>query len=160
MNGSGPRLPNGEASAGGSSRAPRKIPKNGTRLRAFLGDTKGRMACGVCRLTLQLGHGAVRFPCGQRRHVYHARCVIEALARSVAPAPLRCPTINCGAQHPRRDALGAAFQADLGLRNRARRMVFGTIGDDDLRSRGLWYGWDQNSLGIGYRAATRRRLVG
>ena len=25
----------------------------------------------------------------------------------------------------------------------------GTIGDEDLRSRGLWYGWDQNSLGIG-----------
>ena len=25
----------------------------------------------------------------------------------------------------------------------------GTIGDEDLRSRGLWYGWDQDSLGIG-----------
>ena len=24
----------------------------------------------------------------------------------------------------------------------------GTIGDEDLRSRGLWYGWDQNSLSI------------
>ena len=24
----------------------------------------------------------------------------------------------------------------------------GTIGDEVLRSRGLWYGWDQNSLGV------------
>ena len=28
-------------------------------------------------------------------------------------------------------------------------MEGGGIGDEDLRSRGLWYGWDQNSLGIG-----------
>ena len=25
----------------------------------------------------------------------------------------------------------------------------GTAGDEDLRSRDLWYGWGQNSLGIG-----------
>ena len=25
----------------------------------------------------------------------------------------------------------------------------GTAGDTDLRSRGLWYGWDKNSLGVG-----------
>ena len=79
----------------------------------------------------------------------HALCVVEALARGAAPAPLRCPAANCGAQHPRRDALQAAVQADPGLRNRAQRMGGGTKGDEDLRSRGLWYGWDQNSLGIG-----------
>ena len=27
-------------------------------------------------------------------------------------------------------------------------MEGGTIGDESLRSRGLWYGWEQNSLGI------------
>ncbi|CAN0575795.1 unnamed protein product, partial [Laminaria digitata] len=67
-------------------------------------------------------HRAVRFPCGQGRHVLHARCVVEALARGAAPAPLRCPAVDCGALHPRRDALEAAVQADPGLRNRAARM--------------------------------------
>ena len=107
------------------------------------------MACGVCGITLQLGHRAVRFPYRQGRHVLHARCVVVALARGAAPAPLRCPAVNCGVQHPRHDALEAAVQADPGLRNRAGRMGGGTIGDENLRSRGLWYGWDQNSLGIG-----------
>ena len=54
--------------------------------------------------------------------------------------------VSCKAQHSRRDALEAAVQADPGLRNRAARMEGGTAGDADLRSRGLWYGWDQNSL--------------
>ena len=72
-----------------------------------------------------------------------------ALARSAAPALPRCPTVNCAAQHPRRDALEAAVQADPGLRNRTGRMGGGSIGDEDLRSRGLWYRWDHNSLGIG-----------
>ena len=122
---------------------------NGTRPSAFLGGTRGGLACGVCGIPLQLGHRAVRFPCGQGRHVLHARYVVEVLARGAAPAPLRRPAFNCGAQNPRRDALEAAVQADPGLRNRAGRMGGGTIGDDDLRSRGLWYGWDENSLGIG-----------
>ena len=122
---------------------------NATRPRASLGVPRGGMACGICRLTLHLGHRAVRYSCGQGRHVLHARCVVEALARSAAPESLRCPTVNCRAQHPIRDALEAAVQADPGLRSRARRMGGGTIGDEDLRSRGPWYGWDQNSLGIG-----------
>ena len=75
--------------------------------------------------------------------------MVEALARSAAPAPLRCPTVNGEAEHPRREVLEAAVQVDPGLRNRARRMQGETIGDEDLRSRGLGYGWDQNSLGIG-----------
>ena len=105
------------------------------------------MACGVCSVTLKLGHRAVRFPCGQWRHVLHARCVVGALARSAAPAPLHCPIVNCVAQHTRWDALKAAVQADPGLRNRAGRMGGGTIDDEDLQSRGLWYEWDQNNLG-------------
>ena len=149
MNDRGPRTPNGEAPAGGSPRAQGRRTGNGTRPRAFLGDTTGGVACGVCGVTLQLGHRAVRFPCGQGRHVLHARCVVDALARGAAPAPLRCPAADCRVLHPRRDALEAAVQADPGLRDRAARMGGGTIGDEDLRSRGLWYGWDQNSLGIG-----------
>ena len=148
INDSGSRIPKGEASAGGSPRALGRRPGNGTRPRAFLGDTRGGMACGICRLMLQLVHGAVRFPCWQGRHVPLARCVVEALARSAAPAPLRCPTVNGEAEHPRREVLEAAVQVDPGLRNRARRMGRGTIGDEDLRSRGLWYRWNQNSLGI------------
>ena len=98
---------------------------------------------------LQLGQRAVRFPCGQGRHVLLVRCVVEVLARGVAPAPLRYPAVSCRAQHLRRDALEAAVQADPGLRNRAARMGGETAGDADLRSRGLWYGWDHNSLGVG-----------
>ena len=125
--------------------------RNATRRRGFFGDTRGGMAYGVCRLTLQLGQWAVRCPCGQGCHVLHARCVVGALARSTAPAqaPRWYPTVNSGAQHPRRDALEAAVLADPGLRNRARRMGRGNIGDEGLRTRRLWYGWDQNSLGMG-----------
>ena len=81
--------------------------------------------------------------------VLHARCVVEALASGVAPASLRCPVVNCGAQHPRRDALEAAGKADSSLRDRAARMPRGTTGDEDLRSWGISYGWDQNSQGVG-----------
>ena len=110
--------------------------------------TPNNVACAVCRVTRQLGHRAARFPHGQGHHVLHARCVVEALARGVAPVPLRCPAVSCRAQHPRRDALDAAVQADPGFRNRAARMGGGTAGDADLLSQGLWYGWEQNSLDV------------
>ena len=45
------------------------------------------------------------------------------------------------------------------LRNRAGRMGGGTTGDEDLRSRGLWYGWDQNSLGIGRHSTPFRWMT-
>ena len=41
---------------------------------------------------------------------------------------------------PKRDALEAVVQADPGLRNAAGQMGWGTISDEDLRSRGLWNG--------------------
>ena len=78
-------------------------------------------------------------------------------------------TVNCEAQHPRRDASEAAVQEDPGLRYRVRRMGGRITGDEGLRSRGLWYGWDQNSLRIeppldavsledlGQRFATRKK---
>lgn len=40
------------------------------------------LQCGVC------------FPCGQGRHVLHARCAVEALDRGAALAPLHCPEGN------------------------------------------------------------------
>ena len=113
------------------------------RPRAFLDDTQGDVASGVRHFTLQLGQRAVRFPCGQGRHVLHARCVVEALARGGAPAPLSCPAVSCRSQHPRRDVLEAAVQADPGLRKLAARIRGGAAGDVDLR--GLWNGVDQNS---------------
>ena len=143
----GHRIPNGEEPTEGAPRAPVGGPRSGECPRAFLGNTQGDVACGVCRVRLQLGLRAVRFPCGQGRHVLHARYVVEALGRSMSPAPLRCPAVRCRAQHPRRDALEAALQADAGLRNRAARMGGGTAGEVGLR--GLWYGWNQNSLGVG-----------
>ena len=147
-----------EASAGGCPRVPGRRSGNGTRPRAFLGDSNGGMACGVCRLTHQLGHRAVCFPCGQGRHVLHARCVVEALARSAAPAPLRCPTVNCGAQHPRSRTRSPTLEVGRARGSGPRKSGSpqsgsadggATIGDEDVRSRGLWCGWDQKSLGIG-----------
>ena len=52
MNDSGPRIPDGDALAGGSLRAPQRGPRDGTRLRAVLGDTRGDVVCGVCWVTL------------------------------------------------------------------------------------------------------------
>ena len=89
---------------------PGRRPGNGTRPRAFLGDTRGGMACGVCGVTPQLDQRTVSFPCGQERHALHARCVVEALARIAASAPLRCSKANCGAQHSRWDELEAAVK--------------------------------------------------
>ena len=55
---------------------------------------------------------------------------------------LRSPALKMG-------RAGGSGQADPGVRNRVGRMGGGTIGDEDLRSRGHWYRWDQNSLGMG-----------
>ena len=154
-NDSGSRIPNGEAPEGGSPRAPGRSSGNGTTPLAFLGDTRGGVACGVCGNTLQLGHRAVRFPHGEGRHVLHARCVVEALARDAAPAPLPCPIVNCRAQHPRRHALETAIQANPGLCNRTGR--------GDHRQRGPTQPGvlvQMGSVQPGYRAATRRRFVG
>ena len=49
MSRSGHRIPNGEAPIGGSPRAPVGGTGNGERPRSFLGDTRGDVACEVCR---------------------------------------------------------------------------------------------------------------
>ena len=97
MSSSGHRIPNGEVPAGGSPSAPVGGPGNGERPRAFLGDTQGNVVCGVCRVMLQLGHRAIRFPCGQGCHVLHAHCMVEALAKGVALALLCFPAVSCRA---------------------------------------------------------------
>ena len=91
---------------------------------------------------------AVRHPCGQGRHVLHARCVIGALARIAAPAPLRCPAFNCAALHPKRDAPEAAVRANSGLRVRTAWMGGGPQATRTYAVGVVWYGWDQNGPGI------------
>ena len=65
MNDRGNRTPNDDSPAGGSSRAQGRRTGNGTRPRAFLGDTTGGVSCGVCDIPLPLGHRAVRFHVGK-----------------------------------------------------------------------------------------------
>lgn len=134
MKGSGSRIPDKEAPSGGPPRAPARRPENETPPPAFLGDARDGVACEICGVALQLGHWAVRFPCGQGRHVPHASCVVETLPRGAAAAPLRCPAANCGAQHLRRDALEAAAQARPGLRSWTGKMG-GEFGEENLHSR-------------------------
>ena len=73
--------PNGEPLSRGSPKTQRRAPGSETRASAFLGDTREGVECGVGRPTLQLGHRAVRFPCGQARHVLHARCTWDLCER-------------------------------------------------------------------------------
>ena len=59
MNDSEPRIPDGEAPAGGSLRAPGGGPGDETRPCALLGNIRRDVVCGICRATLQLGNRAV-----------------------------------------------------------------------------------------------------
>ena len=146
MNDSGPRMPD-DASAGGSPRTPGREPGDGTPPHAFLGDTRGDVVCGVCRVTLKLVHRTVRVPCGQGRHGWLSSTLVVWLRpsresrhqhHSAARSQLRSPAAETG-------RTGGSGQADPGLRYGAARMARRTAGDDDLRSQGLSYGWDQNS---------------
>ena len=78
----------------------------------------------------------------------HARCVVNAVRRSGAQAPLLCGATSCTARHGRREALEAAVQADPGLRVTA--VGLGGIPDDgeDGPLHGLCYPWDQDTWGI------------
>ena len=69
MNDSSPGIPDGEAPASHSPRAPERGPGDGTRPLSFLGDTRGDVVCVICRGTPLLGHRAVRFPHGHGHHV-------------------------------------------------------------------------------------------
>lgn len=96
----------------------------------------------------------VRFPCGRKRHVIHARCVVEAFARAAALASLRFPAVNCGAQQPRWIAMEKAVQVDPCLRNRAARMRVRTAGDKDRAL--VRMGLEHSECG----ATTRCRFLG
>ena len=88
--------PDGDSPCEGSASVQVRRPSRGTRPNAVLGDTLGDVACGVRRVTLQLDHQEVCLPCGEGLYVLHARCEVEAFAKSAAPAPLRCPAASCG----------------------------------------------------------------
>ena len=64
-NDSGSRIPNGEAPEGGSPRAPGRSSGNGTHPRAFLGDTRGGLACGVCGIRSSSDTARYAFHVGQ-----------------------------------------------------------------------------------------------
>ena len=67
----------------------------------------------------------------------HARDVVETLAGGAASAPLYCPAVNYGTQHPRRDALETAFQTDPGLHGGVARVIREIAGEVGPRSLGL-----------------------
>lgn len=100
--------------------------------------------CAGCLGTVIEGHRVVQLPCG---HPIHARCVLSNLERGGERSLLQCRTAGCGTQHPRRDNLAAAVQADPGLRRRAERMIGGL--DDEQSGAPTLYNWSQDSPGIG-----------
>ena len=55
---------------------------------------------------------------------------------------------GCGAHHRRREALEAAAQADPGLRDAALALTGRPEDDDEGHRQGLYYPWDQDSLGV------------
>lgn len=84
---------------------------------------------------------------------YTRVAVVEAFARDAAtaptPMPRRCPLAGCRGRHESWNALRAAIQANLDTLGRAARVGGWVTSDVDLRKRGLWCGWDQNSLRVG-----------
>ena len=102
------------------------------RLRASMSDSQEGATCGGCRSTVVRGQRVVGLPCGHR-HVFHARCVVNALWRGGAQAPLFCGARGCTVRHGRREALKAAIQADPGLR--ATAVGLGGIPNDGEEGR-------------------------
>ena len=78
----------------------------------------------------------------------HARCVVSAVRRGGAQAPLLCGARGCTVRHGRREALEAAVQADPGLRVTAARLGGRPYDREEGHRDGLYYPWDQNTLGI------------
>ena len=86
-NGGGSTLQNSAAPAAGSLRAQGTLSRNGTRLDAFLSNTRRGMVCGVCRVTLQRGHQAVRLAVDK-----HVTCFTGAVWWR--------PSLEAGHRHP------------------------------------------------------------
>lgn len=85
-----------------------------------LENTRGDMR--GCLVTLQQGHRAVPLPCGNRCHALHGRCLMEALAKGAASAPIRYPLAGCGVRHKWRGVLEVVAQAHPDLCSRVVRM--------------------------------------
>ena len=100
--------------------------------------------CGGCSGTVAEGHRVVQLPCG---HPVHARCVLSNLENGGGRLLLQCRAPGYGAEHPRRDTLAAAVQADPGLRRRAERLA-GGLTDEPTAAPTLFH-WSQDSPGIG-----------
>ena len=98
------------------------------------------------------GHRVVRLPCGDENHVLHARCVLLAVrsggAQRGIQAPFVCSERGCGARHGRREVLEAVAQVDPGLLNAAVALTARPEEDDEGHRQGLYYPWDQDSLGV------------
>ena len=63
-------------------------------------------------------------------------------------APFVCSESRCGARHGRREGLEAAVQADPGLRDAAVALTGRPEEDNEGHRQGLYYTWDQDSLGV------------
>ena len=59
-----------------------------------------------------------------------------------------CGERGCGARHGRREALDAAAQADPGIRDAAAALRGRPEQDDEGHRQGLYFPWDQDSLGV------------
>ena len=77
----------------------------------------------------------------------HARCVVNAVRRGGAHAPLRCSARGCTVCHRRRKT-EAAVQADPGLRVTAAGLGGRPDDGEEGRCDGICYPWDQNTLGV------------
>ena len=69
-------------------------PGDVTQLRAFIADNPSVTSRGSCKATIARGHRVVGLPCG-RRHAMHAGCVVNAVRRGGAQAPLLCGARGC-----------------------------------------------------------------
>ena len=86
----------------------------------------------------------VQPPCG---HPTHARCVATNLETGGERSLFECRAAGCGAQHPRRQNLEAANQADPGLRRRADWFKGGPA--DAPSGAPTLYNWNQDSPEMG-----------
>ena len=105
-----------------------------------------RYGLGGCKAMIAQEH-RVGLPCGGQ-HAMHARCVVNAVRRGGAQAPLLCGARGCTVRRGRREAFEAAVQTDPGV----RVPVVGIAGRPDDGEEGRRDGpchlSDQNTLGI------------
>ena len=73
---------------------------------------------------------------------------LGAVGRKGVQAPFVCSERGCGARDGRREALETAVQGDPGLRDAAVALSSRPEEDDEGHLQGLYYPWDQDSLGV------------